>query len=186
MKTEKQYFDEAISIQDYMDSMTTHKDNSFKVYNNYQLPEDGEFISLLASKKPHILTITEDWCGDAMMNNPIIRKIAEAANLEMRCVYRDQNLELMDQYLTNGGRSIPVYIILSEAGEVLGKWGPRAPQLQEYVLAKKATLPTQDDPTFEEKQKELFASITEENASNEEFWSWVYDDFRKVVTNTLK
>ena len=63
-----------------------------------------------------------------------MRKIAEAADLEVRAVYRDENLELMDQYLTNGGRSIPVYLLLNKKGEVISKWGPRAEKVQQYVL----------------------------------------------------
>ena len=49
--------------------------------NNLNVQQDDEFIELLKEKKPNILVITEDWCGDAMMNNPILRKIAEAADL---------------------------------------------------------------------------------------------------------
>ena len=42
--------------------------------NNSNVPQDDEFIELLKEKKPNILVITEDWCGDAMMNNPILAK----------------------------------------------------------------------------------------------------------------
>ncbi|WP_397540119.1 thioredoxin family protein [Rummeliibacillus pycnus] len=185
MKTEQQYFKEGLPIKDYMEQMTALKEESFNVYSNFQLPQDEHFLSLLNEKKPHILAITEDWCGDAMMNNPIIRRIAEEADLEVRAVFRDQNLELIDQYLTNGGRSIPVYLFLNDEGNVIGKWGPRAPQLQEYVLKKKSELPAQDDPTFADKQKALFAGITEENATNEQFWGWVYEDISRALILAL-
>ncbi len=52
------------------------------------------------------------------MNNPIFRKIAEAAELDVRAVYRDEDTDLIDRHLTNGGRSIPVYLLLDEDGEV--------------------------------------------------------------------
>lgn len=184
MKIEQQYFKEGLLLRDYMEQMTVLKEESFLVYHNFQLPNDEQFLSLLKEKKPHILVITEDWCGDAMMNNPIIRRIAEAADLEVRAVFRDQNLELIDQYLTNGGRSIPVYIFLNDQGKVIGKWGPRAPQLQEYVLKKKSELPAPDDPSFAEKQNALFTSITKENATNEQFWSWVYEDISRALISS--
>ncbi|MGG0655104.1 thioredoxin family protein [Rummeliibacillus pycnus] len=185
MKTEQQYFEEGLLIKDYMEQMTTLKEESFTVYHQFQMPHDENFLSLLNEKKPHILAITEDWCGDAMMNNPIVRRIAEETNLEVRAVFRDQNLELMDQYLTNGGRSIPIYIFLNDQGNVIGKWGPRAPQLQEYVLEKKSELPAQDDSTFAEKQKALFAGIIKENTTNEKFWGWVYEDISRALILAL-
>ncbi|MFD1927756.1 thioredoxin family protein [Sporosarcina siberiensis] len=107
MKTEKHYFDEAISIAEYMGNMNTHKESSKRIYEMFEVPKDDEFIELLTEKKPEILVITEDWCGDAMLNNPILRKIGEAAKLDIRVVYRDEDTDLIDKYLTNGGRSIP-------------------------------------------------------------------------------
>lgn len=73
------------------------------------------------------LIITEGWCGDAAQNIPTIEKIAaESENIETRYVLRDENIELMDAYLTNGGRSIPKLIALdAETLEELGNWGPR-------------------------------------------------------------
>jgi len=186
MKTEQQYFEEAISLQQYMEKMESHKDNSFGIYEKFQVPQDDEFIELLKGKSPHILGITEDWCGDAMMNNPILRRVAEAAGIEVRVVYRDQNTELIDQYLTNGGRSIPVYLLLNDAGEVIGKWGPRAHKLQEYVLGLRKDFPSSDDPTFKEKQKAFIEQITSEYVSKQEYWLWVYEDIRKEFTAALQ
>ena len=55
-----------------------------RIYEQFECPKDDEFIELLKTEKPEILVITEDWCGDAMMNNAILRKIAEAADLDVR------------------------------------------------------------------------------------------------------
>lgn len=79
------------------------------------------------SRKMIWLIITEGWCGDAAQNIPLIEKIAsESTNVETRYVLRDENLELMDAYLTNNARSIPKLIALdAETLEVLGTWGPR-------------------------------------------------------------
>ncbi|HVE59640.1 MAG TPA: thioredoxin family protein [Pyrinomonadaceae bacterium] len=73
------------------------------------------------------LIITEGWCGDAAQNIPVIEKIAAASdNIETRYVLRDENLELMDAYLTNNARSIPKLIALeAESLEEIGTWGPR-------------------------------------------------------------
>ena len=79
------------------------------------------------------LVITEGWCGDAAQNIPIIEKIAaESARIETRYILRDENLELMDRFLTGGARSIPKLIAMdAETLEVLGTWGARPTAAQE-------------------------------------------------------
>lgn len=87
------------------------------------------------------VVITEGWCGDAAQNVPIIAKIAEASagKITLKLVLRDQNLELMDLYLTNGGRSIPKLICFNaETQEELGTWGPRPATAQELFYSLKS------------------------------------------------
>ncbi|AYC30295.1 thioredoxin family protein [Paenisporosarcina cavernae] len=185
MKTEQQYFKEAISLESYMNSMEKHKENSHQIYDAFKVPQEDGFIDLLQNTNPHILVITEDWCGDAMLNNPILRKVAEAASIDVRVVYRDQTLDLMDRYLTNGGRSIPVYLLMNQDGKVLTTWGPRAPELQKLVLEMKDSLPSTDDPSFAEKQQALFSQLTKDYVSNNHYWQLVYEDIRKRFSEAL-
>ncbi len=59
------------------------------------------------------LVLTESWCGDAAPSIPVMNKIAEAMpNLELKLVYRDENVPLMEQFLTNGAMSIPKLIMI--------------------------------------------------------------------------
>lgn len=186
MKTEKSYFDEAISLSTYMDKMDSHKENSFHIYEQFEVPQDDEFITLLKAKKPSILVITEDWCGDAMMNNAILRRISEAAGLDVRTVYRDEDTDLIDRHLTNGGRSIPVYLLLNELGEVEAKWGPRAASIQDYVMGKRSALPPADSPEYKEKQNEFISQLMAEYTSKPELWLTVYEDIRKTFLPVLQ
>jgi hypothetical protein len=73
------------------------------------------------------LVLTESWCGDASPSLPVINKITELnSNIELRIVLRDENLELMNQFLTNSAMSIPKLIIIdNDSEEVLADWGPR-------------------------------------------------------------
>lgn len=85
-----------------------------------------------------LLVISEDWCGDASNTVPVIARLAEAVpGLEMRVVKRDENLELMDEFLTNGSRSIPLAVVLRPDWSVAGRWGPRPTELQDFVLREK-------------------------------------------------
>ncbi|RWU07403.1 thioredoxin family protein [Pedobacter chitinilyticus] len=83
--------------------------------------------------KYHFLVITEGWCGDAAQIVPVINKIVSEApdQFKLKLTLRDKNLPLIDAHLTNGGRAIPVLLILDEAGNLLlPKWGPRPAVLQ--------------------------------------------------------
>lgn len=85
------------------------------------------------------LILTEAWCGDAAQNLPAIQKIADLNdNIEVRYLLRDENLDIMDAYLTDGGRSIPKLIVLDAKLNELANWGPRpAPAQQIFKDYKK-------------------------------------------------
>ncbi len=103
-------------------------DKHFKVNN-----EVAALVNQLDNKETW-LVISEGWCGDAAHALPVMNKLAELSeNVELKVVLRDENLELMDKFLTNGGRSIPKLIRLNKDNEVLGTWGPR-PQAAQSLL----------------------------------------------------
>lgn len=85
------------------------------------------------------LVLTEGWCGDAAQNLPVIHKMAELnEHINLKLVLRDDNLELMDLFLTNGGRSIPKLIALDSNNNVIDTWGPRPAIATEMVADYKA------------------------------------------------
>ncbi|MEO8198954.1 MAG: thioredoxin family protein [Gemmatimonadota bacterium] len=93
-------------------------------------------------KKRNLLVIAEDWCGDASNTIPFLAHWASVTpEISLRIIRRDEHLDVMDRYLTNGSRSIPVVIVLDENYEELGYWGPRPKALQEWVMANKGTIP---------------------------------------------
>lgn len=102
------------------------------------IPELQAYIKGL-DKKYIYLTLTEGWCGDAAQLVPLIDKIAESTDkIEHKLLLRDENLALMDHYLTDGGRAIPMTIVLdAETGEEIGFWGPRPKEAQEMTMAYK-------------------------------------------------
>lgn len=88
------------------------------------------------SNKLTWLVLTETWCGDAAHVIPVLHKIAELnPNISLRLVFRDEHEELMDAFLTNGGRSIPKVIILDNSSyEVLNTYGPRPSEATKMVM----------------------------------------------------
>ena len=96
------------------------------------------------------LVLTEGWCGDAAQNLPVIHKMAELnKNINLKLVLRDENLALMDLFLTNGGRSIPKLIALDADNNVIDTWGPR-PKVATKMVADYKEKNGSLDPQFKE------------------------------------
>lgn len=73
------------------------------------------------------LVLMESWCGDGAQTLPIINKIADlSSKIDFKVVLRDENKGLMNEFLTNGGKSIPKLLIIEKENlDVLQSWGPR-------------------------------------------------------------
>jgi len=101
------------------------------------------------------LVISEGWCGDAAQILPIINKMAEQSEkIDLKIVFRDENEELMDLFLTNGTKSIPKLIVLDKNSlEVLGDFGPRPTEARQLILDYKATHGIVDETAKTELQK---------------------------------
>lgn len=73
------------------------------------------------------LVLSESWCGDAAQSLPVLNKFAELNHrINLKIVSRDENDPLMQQFLTDGSRSIPKLIVLDKNNEVIDHWGPRS------------------------------------------------------------
>ena len=87
------------------------------------------------------LVMTEGWCGDAAQVVPVIESMAKLNGaIETRYVLRDEHTELIDMYLTNGGRSIPKLLLIdTDTEEIYATWGPRPSELQAVLDENKAS-----------------------------------------------
>lgn len=104
-------------------------------------------------KKQTWLVISEPWCGDAVQTLPFLNKIAQMSeNIDFKIVLRDENPELMNQFLTNGSQSIPIVIILDENMNIFQTFGPRSKAATKLVIDYKARHGVIDDAFKEELQ----------------------------------
>lgn len=92
-----------------------------------KIDEAVEKVFIKNTKKVTWLVISESWCGDAGQALPTLNKLASLTpHIDLKVVLRDDNIDLMNQFLTHGGMSIPKLIVLdTETMHVLGDWGPR-------------------------------------------------------------
>jgi Thioredoxin len=112
----RERFEQGMTFQQYLDQMGTNKETFVKFLSEIVIrPEDKAALAKLG-KKLKVMVITEDWCGDALYNVPVLAKLVEGnPNIEARVFLRDKNADLMDQYLNQGMfRSIPVFAFFDE------------------------------------------------------------------------
>ncbi|WP_337018601.1 thioredoxin family protein [Oceanobacillus massiliensis] len=177
-----EWFEKGMSPDLYIESLEKHKEDFLYIYDNFTIPNDEAFFEKIRNQNLRAIVLTEDWCGDAMLNIPILLRISEAADIQVKMLLRDQNLELMDQYLTNGkSRSIPIFIFIDENGNETAKWGPRAARVQEFVDHSRSKLPPQDAEDFKEKSSEVHLFMTKSYRDHTEFWSDVYESLKEVL-----
>jgi len=182
----KEYFENGINYSQYKvqmaEDLVANSDEKIKEYialNQHRMhrvektfePSDDirQEIGKIKNKL-FWLVLTEHWCGDASQILPALHKIATATEgkIEMKLVYRDQNLKLMDQHLTNNGRSIPKLIQLDSDYAVTGVWGPRPAVAQKLVAKLKSNPATAENYANElhlwyakDKQKTIDDEITQ-------------------------
>lgn len=130
----RQRFEAADTFAQYLDRVEENRELWHGIHQRVRLP-DGALERARALGPRRLLAISEDWCGDAVNTLPVVARLAEETpEWELRVVDRDANPELMDRYLTDGSRSIPVVVVLDRDFQEVGWWGPRPEELQTWVL----------------------------------------------------
>lgn len=105
-----------------------------RIERTFEVSAELEEILLSIKNEQHWVVITEGWCGDSAQNLPAIAKFVKVNLLiQLQIIERDQNLDIMDLYLTNGTRSIPILISFDDSGNELFRWGPRPKEAQQLV-----------------------------------------------------
>lgn len=155
----KKFWDNAVSYNEYLtqagEILGNPKTEEQKNFHDYYklgiqrmermsekyIPNEKQ-VEELAQKKfrGKILIISEAWCGDASQVLPVVVKFFE--QFEVRISYRDQEPSLIDDFLTNGSKSIPVVIFLDENYNAINHWGPR-PKYGQELLDKHKANPTE-------------------------------------------
>jgi hypothetical protein len=119
-------------------------------YNKGELTNDAKETLSRLNQNLNWILITEPWCGDAAHSSPFLSKLAEASEkIKLQIQLRDTNSEI-NNYLTHGGKSIPLLIVRDENGKDIFRWGPRPEGAQKIQLKNK-----ESDKSDEEKRVEL-------------------------------
>lgn len=91
--------------------------------------EDAAALKALGAKADgpkKVLLIGEAWCPDVVRGAPVVARIAEASGMELRCFFRDQNKDIMAEFLKDGEfESIPVAVFYTADHRYIAHWMER-------------------------------------------------------------
>lgn len=122
MAITRERFEQGLTVEQYIAQMTQNREQFESNLAQATLrPEDIAFFERLP-QPINVLVLTEDWCGDALANVPVLAALAKrTGKLHLRLFLRDQHLDLADQYLKEGKyRSIPVFVFFDQQMRELG------------------------------------------------------------------
>jgi Thioredoxin len=125
----KERFGQGMTVAEYIAQMSMNKERFLAALDSTAIvPRDAQVLERFPATRK-ILVITEDWCGAAIASLPFVVKLAEGRpTIETRIFLRDDNPDLMDQFLKDGlYRSIPVFVFLDEDMHELARFIERRP-----------------------------------------------------------
>jgi hypothetical protein len=134
-------FAQGLTYADFVAQATVNQDKFLA--NGKTVPLSDEDISFFRKAMAHprgpakVLALAEAWCGDVYRELPTAARIAEVTGMEMRVFLRDQNLDIMEEFLSNGGKSraIPVFVFYTKDLEYITHWTERSASAHTQLAA---------------------------------------------------
>ncbi|RUT29034.1 thioredoxin family protein [Paenibacillus zeisoli] len=178
-------FRTGLTPQQFMEGMTKNKEAFESGYNQFEWPseEDKEFFESLNYRDDiRVLILAADWCGDVVRNIPVVFRALEVSEWPVEVLILEENLDIMDNFLTMGGRSVPVVIFADTGGHVLGQWGPRPKHVQEVMIKFKQENPDREAPTYEENILQARKLMLEKYGEGNEVHAVIISELRDLVS----
>jgi thioredoxin family protein len=142
MSVTRERFEQGLTYEAFKARMTRNQERFADTERAVDLAED-DLVAFRRLPRPlNVLVLAEDWCGDVIDNLPVLGRLAESSGkLNVRVFLRDENLDLMDQYLNHGQfRSIPVFVFFDEQFNELGHFTERPESVTSARAARRAAI----------------------------------------------
>ncbi|HTO13830.1 MAG TPA: thioredoxin family protein [Candidatus Binatia bacterium] len=126
----KERFAEGLTLAQYVERMGANQERfRAALARAAATPPDPRILERLGRPRK-VLVITEDWCGTSLVYVPIVAGlVAGDTGIDLRVFLRDENPDIMDQYLKRGlYRSIPVFAFFDEEMNELARFIEEAPE----------------------------------------------------------
>ena len=133
MPVTREQFESGLTYEAYKAQMTRNRER-LEANERGVVLEPDDLASFQRLPRPlNVLALAEDWCGDVITNLPVLGRIAaDSGKLNLRVFLRDQNADLMDQYLNRGQfRSIPVFVFFDDDFNEIGRFVERPDSVTE-------------------------------------------------------
>src|SRR5687767_1010461 len=147
MAVTKERFSQGMTYDEYKAQMTRNKEKFEENERTVQLAA-ADVEAIRKGPKTNVLVLTEDWCGDALANVPILGRLAtETGRFDLRVFLRDQHDDLMAQYMNGEFKSIPVFAFFDDSFREIGRWIERPASVTERRKKRRAEV-FASDPRF--------------------------------------
>lgn len=79
-----EWFEKGLTPEQYINGMNVNKEGLETILQKFEVPtEDEAFLAKVQAENLRVIVLTEDWCGDAMLNVPILLKLAEKTDMHV-------------------------------------------------------------------------------------------------------
>ena len=153
-------FATGITWEQWMKDIDRNQDKFTDNYEAFNLnPDDAAALKALVGKPngpAKALVLGEAWCPDVFRGLPVMAKIAEATGMELSVLFRDQNLDIANEFLYKGEfQSIPTIVFYTKDLKYIAHWIEKAKKAREEgPLLQAITAKMRDaDISQEERQK---------------------------------
>jgi hypothetical protein len=128
---------QGISWKQWMEQIDRNEEKFQFNYDDHKLDsEDVQAIKAAAEKVGGVtcMAIGEAWCPDVVRGLPVAAKLTEATGIDLKIFFRDQNLDIMNEFLYKGEfQSIPTLVFYDKNQNVLGVWHERAQKARDEM-----------------------------------------------------
>jgi hypothetical protein len=171
--------------QQFMEGMEKNKDAFRDWYERFawEHEEDKTFFSSFRNRDDiRCLILAADWCGDVVRNIPVVFRALEDSGIPVEVLIMEENLETMDQFLTLGGRSIPVVIFTDSSGFVLGQWGPRPKHVQAVMIEFKGQNPDREATDYQENIQAARQEMMKQYGEGTGYQTIIVNELRELLS----
>jgi Thioredoxin len=191
MAVTRERFEQGLTYDAFKAQMTRNQERFAENEQAVNFSDDDLAAFSQLPQPINVLVLAEDWCGDVIDNLPILGRLADVSGkLNVRVFLRDQNLDLMDQYLNKGEfRSIPVFVFFDQDFKELGHFIERPDSVTERRAQQRKELFAQHpefgspDTPYAQLPEETRVKVAEASA---QFRETTKADDNQAVVNTLR
>jgi len=193
-------FAQGLTYADFLAQAVVNVDKFDSNYKSAPLSaEDLAFFKKAAAQPggpAKILAIAEAWCGDVYRELPTVARIAEATGMELRVFLRDENADIMDEFLSNAGKSraIPVFVFYTSGMQYITHFTERSAlahrELAEVITQISAEMGLPKGTTFgsvpeDRRQDFLRALIAKLQPRSDDWRKEAVKEMRQLLSSAL-